>query len=597
MSDKPHCRNDSSQVRDLMQFQYADKSDKSDQQDMTKKPKENSSRDGGSSSSSSCTATSSSPCCASSPSTSRAVGHEKRDKRDDGSSSCCKLDDLKRLPQCNRQLGLLDFSTTHTVLVDVDSFNKGDGLRPQRGRDMWNNNFVKMPSSEASSAIVKTGFPKMPTKVKRWDEIQKHLKGLTKKTTVSVKDVEEAITKCNPTYKDQWSFDALSSFVKCIPKEENYFPALFPKIAKLALKLPDYVGKAIPLLQRGRPASITLSQVQISCLLANAFFCTFPHRNTTNPTAEYHNYPSINFSSLFGKWSERKREKLRAIMHYFNVVTDERSRLTGLVTFERRCLRDTDISTWRNCKETMHKLHVASDGAIETEGTGMLQVDFACNMIGGGVLGAGLVQEEILFLINPELIVSRLFTERLEDNECLIITGSQQFSCYTGFSDTFEWAGPYEDHLPSDKWGRKQRQILAIDALHFKHSWQQYSMRMVIRELNKVYCGFKADGSDEPDIATGKWGCGAFNGDPQLKAMIQLMAAAKARRGLAFFTFGDYLLKRDLEQIHHLLVKEGTTVGKLFGLLEDYCSDQHRGPHVDLFEFIRNHYRPSKSHL
>lgn len=27
--------------------------------------------------------------------------------------------------------------------------------------------------------------------------------------------------------------------------------------------------------------------------------------------------------SLFGKWSERKKEKLRAIMHYFKVATDE----------------------------------------------------------------------------------------------------------------------------------------------------------------------------------------------------------------------------------------------------------------------------------
>lgn len=51
------------------------------------------------------------------------------------------------------------------------------------------------------------------------------------------------------------------------------------------------------------------------------------------------------------------------------------------------------------------------------------QVDFASRWIGGGVLSAGLLQEEILFLMNPELIVSRLFTERLADNECLIITG------------------------------------------------------------------------------------------------------------------------------------------------------------------------------
>lgn len=52
-----------------------------------------------------------------------------------------------------------------------------------------------------------------------------------------------------------------------------------------------------------------------------------------------------------------------------------------------------------------------------------LQVDFANQFVGGGVTGSGLVQEEIRFLINPELIVSRLFTEALDHNECLIITG------------------------------------------------------------------------------------------------------------------------------------------------------------------------------
>lgn len=26
-------------------------------------------------------------------------------------------------------------------------------------------------------------------------------------------------------------------------------------------------------------------------------------------------------------------------------------------------------------------------------------------------------------------------------------SGSQQFSCYRGYSDSFEWLGPYDDHL------------------------------------------------------------------------------------------------------------------------------------------------------
>ena len=50
-------------------------------------------------------------------------------------------------------------------------------------------------------------------------------------------------------------------------------------------------------------------------------------------------------------------------------------------------------------------------------------MDFANKTIGGGVLGEGSVQEEIRFVICPELIVSLLFTEVLEDNEAVVITG------------------------------------------------------------------------------------------------------------------------------------------------------------------------------
>lgn len=282
--------------------------------------------------------------------------------------------------------------------------------------------------------------------------------------------------------------------------------------------------------------------------------------------SEYGNYPSINFSSLFGEGSQRKNEKLKAILHYFYVVTNDDTKPKGLVTFERRCLRSTDIPDWKRCDKLMPKLHVTSQGSIETEGVGMLQIDFASKWVGGGVLNNGLVQEEILFLINPELIVARLFTEKLEDNECLLITGSQQFSRYSGFSDHFKWVGPNEDlDLKRDEWSRLQRQIVAIDATHFRNREEQYNMTRVERDLNKAYCGFKGHGHDEPDIATGNWGCGAFNGDPQLKALIQLMAVAEAQRGMAMFTFKDERLQKGLQQMFCLLVKRKISVGEFKG--------------------------------
>ncbi|XP_069557268.1 poly(ADP-ribose) glycohydrolase [Brachyistius frenatus] len=514
-----------------------------------------------------------------------------RMQEEDGASSCCELSKLKRLPQCTNDLGDLSCDQTHTVLVHVEAFNRGVGLLAVEGRDLWDSNFVKMPCSERNVTFPSSG------QASRWSEISRQLKALAKKKSVSVEDVKKAIFQYNPKYRSKWSFETLSAFVKSVAKSENNFDQLFPKIAALALNLPKIVKKAIPLLQSGYTAAITLSQYQISCLLANAFFCTFPHRNTTSPTAEYNNYPSINFNSLFGNFSKQKLQKLRAIMHYFGVMTDDKSKPEGLVTFQRHCLKH--FPDWKNSEEKLHKLHVSSRGSIEDDGEGMLQVDFACSSIGGGVLGSGLVQEEILFLINPELIVSRLFTEKLADNECLVITGSQKFSRHEGFSDTFEWVCPYEEKLERDKWCRLQRQIVAIDAINFRNRYEQYSVQNIVRELNKAYCGFqKHHRHKEPAIATGKWGCGAFNGDAQLKAVIQLMAAAKAGRGLAFFTFTDVRLERSLEQIYHLLVTEGITVGKLFRILDRFGAEKHKhGDQTDLFEFIRKSVHRSKSHL
>ena len=61
-----------------------------------------------------------------------------------------------------------------------------------------------------------------------------------------------------------------------------------------------------------------------------------------------------------------------------------------------------------------------------------------------------------------------------------------------------------------------------MDAVYYHYHSTQYEMKYIERELLKAYTSFRApaeDPSSEMGIATGNWGCGAFNGDRQLKGM------------------------------------------------------------------------------
>lgn len=224
----------------------------------------------------------------------------------------------------------------------------------------------------------------------------------------------------------------------------------------------------------------------------------------------------------------------------------------------------------------------------------MLQVDFANRFVGGGVTSAGLVQEEIRFLINPELIVSRLFTEVLDHNECLIITGTEQYSEYTGYAETYRWARSHEDGSERDSWQRRCTEIVAIDALHFRRYLDQFVPEKIRRELNKAYCGFLRPGVSSENlsaVATGNWGCGAFGGDARLKALLQILAAAVAERDVVYFTFGDSELMRDIYSMHTFLRERRLTVGEVYKLLLRYYNEECRncstpGPDIKLYPFI-----------
>lgn len=161
---------------------------------------------------------------------------------------------------------------------------------------------------------------------------------------------------------------------------------------------------------------------------------------------------------------------------------------TGVVTFSRRSIPESLLPSWDQCQATFTDslLHVSDDGTIEDDGDGLLQVDFANKFVGGGVLNYGCVQEEIRFMINPELICSRLFTEVLGSNECLTIVGCERFNDYNGYASSFQWTGDYVDPTPIDSSKRRKCAIVAIDAVPFYNKFIQYKEHMLRRELNKV---------------------------------------------------------------------------------------------------------------
>ncbi|CAL4260124.1 unnamed protein product, partial [Meganyctiphanes norvegica] len=110
-----------------------------------------------------------------------------------------------------------------------------------------------------------------------------------------------AILKYNPRYANKWNFKGLFTLFEEEFKEEEsdyFYSHTLPSMMRLAISLPDLLTAPLPLLTATATHSITLSQLQIGSLLANAFFCTFPRRHAKGHNTEYlyGNYPDINFN-------------------------------------------------------------------------------------------------------------------------------------------------------------------------------------------------------------------------------------------------------------------------------------------------------------
>ncbi|XP_067935260.1 poly(ADP-ribose) glycohydrolase-like [Watersipora subatra] len=437
-------------------------------------------------------------------------------------------------------------------------------------KDVWDSEHVRMPCSRSNLYPDEHNQGQLK---QRWRLIET---ALLSKISSSY-DIEDAVLSYNSRYKGKWHFSILHQLVNeemTAVERTELFGDIIPSMVQLAVSLPSLVVEGVPLLKQQLRYSLTFSQQQLAAILANAFFCTFPRRNNSHRGSEFANYPSINMNGLFapsGRNSNRDQSmmhKLRCLFQYFKQISNNMP--TGCVTFQRKVVEGLTSEDWANSKRTFNEAFFTSQGLIE-EADRAVQMDFANCMIGGGALRRGCVQEEIQFMIHPELIVACLFTERLADNEVLVIKGAQRYSNYTGYADTFRFTGAHTDNLAVDSMGRKYRHIIAMDATRYGKSSTQYAPDKVLREFNKAYCAFYSNkGAAAIAVATGNWGCGAFRGDHHFKGLLQMMVAAQCHRQLYYSAFGNASLQKDLHSFHSLCVRKSVTVGQLWDFIEVY---------------------------
>ena len=324
---------------------------------------------------------------------------------------------------------------------------------------------------------------------------------------------------------------------KSFPEDGKKFLKVYNNISKLVLDIDKFFPNGeIEILKTSTTNKIILTRLQVALLFILGFFDIFqPYIKIMNINREYDfepvfdpNYgPSfakgrsfINYMTVIGKWLEEN-----------NPILNEN------ITYLREN-KQVDIENFKNIQKLCDIQIIEQGSMFNTEAK--FCIDFANQYIGGGALSGGCVQEEILFAVEPEAIVSMLLMEVMDDNDAIRIDNLIQYSNYSGYAFSFK----YEESAIKDEQNLIRHNIIAIDAVcSYSGGVDKESIK---RDLIKAYVGFNLINFDDKDVAkmpktisSGNWGCGAFGGDYELKFIQQWLAATYAGvEKLYYYTFG-----------------------------------------------------------
>ena len=388
------------------------------------------------------------------------------------------------------------------------------------------------------------------------------------------------VTYCSGLDEPLWGLRAaLRLHPDC---EQSFFASTLPYIVNTALALPELrrhlPGGELPFLRQNQRRQLRLSRELVASLLANMFLCTFDAGHESLPGKQSMPEPSFSSLLLHSATAPQELAKLRMFIHYFERAAE--SPPSGQLVIDRVvevCLTDEQ---WRSSEKPLLPMEMAPERVGFETAPQLAHADFANMFIGGGVLSGGCVQEEIRFAICPELCVSMLVCPCMLPEEAIQIIGGEQFSTYSGYAYNLRHGGDHRDPAARASDGSVHVAILAMDALDFRQGDSsldaQLEPKNIMRDLNKSLAAFTPVDEESrqryPFIATGNWGCGAFQGYAPLKALVQWASASQCGRKLHYFPFDE-----DFGPEFQTLTENAAgkvTVGALLRAINDFRYDK-----------------------
>jgi poly(ADP-ribose) glycohydrolase len=337
---------------------------------------------------------------------------------------------------------------------------------------------------------------------------------------------------------------------------KGFFTKTLPSIQSHAMTILKHGVPSLQVHDVGKPGLTKLSRSEVASWLAHMVL------GTLSPPGLH--FPTVDFIKLLEGTQGRHHAKIRCTMEYFDRVAHGAP--SGFFEIERVVVSPRTSEAWAQDLSPLSDVIVDHTGSIEDAHL-HLQTDFANAFLGGGTLDSGCVQEEIRFALAPEHITAMMVSPRMLGNEAVIMRGAERFSASKGYGKTFEYTGSFHDPSPRLADGSPDITFVAIDAVDFRRGdpETQFLEGVMLREINKARAGWQRDARNL-SVATGNWGCGAFLGDPPLKAILQWLAASTEGRSMRYYSFGEPRLG-DLESFVARARTQGLTVGGIWSRL------------------------------